>query len=73
MAKKGYNYPIKKKIPLILLLNLFGITIIAQFLRVVNIFSKIYQINFREVEKAFLREEGGTQSVTKGACATYKL
>ena len=41
MAKKGYNYPIKKKIPLILLLNLFGITIIAQFLRLVNIFSKI--------------------------------
>ena len=41
MAKKGYNYPIKKKIPLILLLNLFGITIIAKFLRLVNIFSKI--------------------------------
>ena len=41
MAKKRYNYPIKKKIPLILLLNLFGITIVAQFLRLVNIFSKI--------------------------------
>ena len=41
MAKKGYNYPIKKKIPLILLLNLFGITIISHFLRFVNIFREI--------------------------------
>jgi len=41
MAKKGYNYPIKKKIPLIPLLNLFGTVIISQFLRFVNIFSKI--------------------------------
>ena len=40
MAKKGYNYPIKKKIPLILLLNLFGMTIISQFSRFVNIFSE---------------------------------
>ena len=38
MAKKGYNYPIKKKIPLILLLNLFGIIIISHFLQSVNIF-----------------------------------
>ena len=52
MAKKGYNYPIKKKIPLILLLNLFGIFIISQFGRFVNIFSKIHQITFREVEKS---------------------
>ena len=36
MAKKGYVYPIKKKIPLILLLNLFGNFIIAYFLRKVN-------------------------------------
>ena len=47
MAKKGYNYPIKKKIPLILLLNLFGITIISHFLRFVNMFSEIYQLTFR--------------------------
>ena len=40
MAKKGYNYPIKKKIPLILLLNLFGIIIISHFLRFVNIFGE---------------------------------
>ena len=52
MAKKGYNYPIKKKIPLILLLNLFGTVIIAQFSRFVNIFSEIYPITFREVEKS---------------------
>ena len=52
MAKKGYNYPIKKKIPLILLLNLFGIIIISHFLRFVNIFNAIYQITFREVEKS---------------------
>ena len=41
MAKKGYKSPIKKKIPLILLLNLFGIYIIAQFLRFVNILSRV--------------------------------
>ena len=40
MAKKGYNYPIKKKIPLILLLNLFGTVIISHFLQFVNIFGK---------------------------------
>ena len=42
MAKKGYNYPIKKKIPLILLLNLFGIPIITHFEQFVNIFSEFY-------------------------------
>ena len=57
MAKKGYNYPIKKKIPLILLLNLFGITIIPQFLWFVNMFDKIYIITFRETKNTFLREE----------------
>ena len=41
MAKKGYNYPIKKKIPLIPLLNLFGTVIISKFLRFVNMFSEI--------------------------------
>ena len=41
MAKKGYIYPIKKKIPLILLLNLFGIFIISHFFWFVNIFSEI--------------------------------
>ena len=40
MAKKGYNYPIKKKIPLILLLNLFGMVIISQISRFVKIFSE---------------------------------
>ena len=43
MAKNGDNYPIKKKIPLILLLNLFGVIIISQFLRFVNTFDKIYK------------------------------
>jgi len=38
MAKKGYNYPIKKKIPLILLLNLFGILIIHFFRKYFNSF-----------------------------------
>ena len=52
MAKKGYNYPIKKKIPLILPLNLFGTVIISHFLQFVNIFSEIYPITFREVEKS---------------------
>ena len=46
MAKKGYNYPIKKKIPLILLLNLFGIFIISQLLRFVNIFSEVSEHYF---------------------------
>ena len=40
MAKKGYVYPIKRKIPLILLLNLFGIFIITHFSRFVNAFMK---------------------------------
>ena len=51
MAKKGYIYPIKKKIPLILLLNLFGIIIISQFFWFVNMFSEIYTVTYREVEK----------------------
>ena len=38
MAKKEYDYPIKKKIPLILLLNLFGSYIISQFSAFVKIF-----------------------------------
>ena len=60
MAKKGYNYPVKKKIPLILLLNLFGIFIISQFLRFVNIFSRISSricsITFQKVKSLALRE-----------------
>ena len=32
--------------------------------------SEIDSITFREVEKAFLREEGGTRSVTEGARVT---
>ena len=44
MEKKRYNYPIKKKKPIILLLNSFGRIIIPQFLRFVNMFNKIQQI-----------------------------
>ena len=67
MAKKGYNYPVKKKIPLILLLNLFGITIISLFLRFVNMFSEIYSITFREVEKSLpCVKGGGLRSKTEG-------
>ena len=51
MAKKGYNYPIKKKIPLILLLNLFGTIIIPQFLWFVNIFSESYKMTFQKLKK----------------------
>lgn len=40
-GEKRYNYPIKKKIPLILLLNLFGIFIVSHFFRFVNIFIEI--------------------------------
>ena len=59
MAKKGYNYPLKKKIPLILLLNLFGISIISQFLRFVNIFSEILAY--------YISGEAGKTSLHKGA------
>ena len=48
MAKKGYNYPIKKKIPLILLLNLFGSFIVSQFFPFVNRFCEFYKITFRK-------------------------
>ena len=41
MAKKGYNIPIKTKIPLIQIFSLCSIFIISQFLRFVNIFSGI--------------------------------
>ena len=54
MAKKGYNYPIKKKIPLILLLNLFGTVIISQFLRFVNMFSEILSNYLLEEKSASL-------------------
>ena len=59
MAKKGYTYSIKKKIPLILLLNLFGIVIISQLLRFVKIFRAFYKITFREVEKSLPLHKGG--------------
>ena len=36
MVKKRYNYPIKKKIPLILILNLFRVFSIPQSSRFVN-------------------------------------
>ena len=36
-------------------------------------FSEIYPITFRGIEKASLREGGGTRSVTEGACATYEF
>ena len=50
MAKKGYSYPTKKKIPLILLLNLFGIIIISLFSLFVNVFMEFYSITFREAK-----------------------
>jgi hypothetical protein len=43
MAKKGYNIPIKTKIPLILIFSLCSIFIIPQFLKFVNIFSGFLQ------------------------------
>ena len=62
MAKKGYIYPTKKKIPLTLLLNLFGIFIISQFLRFVNMFYEIYTVPFGRQKRASLREGGGPRS-----------
>ena len=50
MAKKGYIYPIMKKIPLILLLNLFGTIIISQFFRFVNRFNKSLEKTFRDTQ-----------------------
>ncbi len=35
--KKGYNYSLKKKIPLTLLLNLFGMLIVAQILQNIKV------------------------------------
>ena len=52
MAKKGYNYSLKKKIPLILLLNLFGIFIIPQFAWFVNIFGKVSKKYLPRAKKA---------------------
>ena len=52
--RKGYNIPIKTKIPLILIFSLCSIFIIPHFLRVVNKFDIVYLITFRKVEKAFL-------------------
>ena len=66
IANKGSNYPIKKKIPLILLLNLFGIIIISHFLRFVNMFSEIYPITFREVEKSLPCVKGGGTACRDG-------
>ena len=56
-GEKRYNYSLKKKIPLILLLNLFGNFIITQFLKFVNIVDKIFKITFRNVTKSLLRRE----------------
>ena len=44
MAEKGYICPIKKKIPLIPLLNLFGNISISHFLSNVKMFVKICRI-----------------------------
>ena len=69
MVKKGHIYPIKKKIPLILLLNLFGILIISHFWRFVNIFSEFYSIAFREVKKSLPKREPSVRTKTVGAGA----
>ena len=44
----------KKKIPLITLLNLFGATIISQFLWFVNMFVEFYKTIFRQAENIFI-------------------
>ena len=59
MVKKGYNYSIKKKITLILLLNLFGIFIISQFLRFVNIFREFLSNCLWEDRKSLPCVKGG--------------
>ena len=59
MAKKGYNIPIKTKIPLILIFSLCSISIIPQVLQFVNIFDEIHIITFRDVEKSLPCVKGG--------------
>ena len=66
MAKKGYNYPIKKKIPLILLLNLFGTIIISHFLQFVNIFGEIYRNYLPEGRKSLPCVKGGGTACRDG-------
>ena len=67
MRKKGYNYPLKKNIPIARLLSSFGIIIISQISRFVNMYSEIYQITFREVEKSLpCVKGGGLRSKTEG-------
>ena len=58
MAKKGYIYPIKKKIPLILLLNLFGSFIVSQFFPFVNRFCEFYKITFRKGQQRLFGVSG---------------
>ncbi len=67
MAKKGYNYPIKKKKLLIPLLNLFGTIIIPPFLRFVSIFSEILS-NYlpRDIKSLPCVKGGGVRSKTEG-------
>ena len=67
MAKKGYIYPIKKKIPLIILLNLFGMVIISQISRFVNIFSENLSNYLPGSKKASLvLREVARHAVTEG-------
>ena len=72
MAKKGYNYPIKKKIPLILLLNLFGFFIISQLFCFVNIFREILSHYLPEVEKSLLLWEKGDHEVVDEELVSHK-
>ena len=66
MAKKGYNIPIKTKIPLILIFSLCSIFIIPHFLRFVNKFDEIYIITFRKVEKSLPCVKGGGTAFRDG-------
>jgi hypothetical protein len=59
--QKGIKPLIKiRRFPLIIIRFLFGTTILSQFSRFVNIFSKNFiQIAFREVEKSLPCVKGG--------------
>ena len=72
-SKKGISIPKKQNTPKCCIFSLFGITIISHFLRFVNIFREVLSHYLPGGKKTFLREEGGTRSVTEGACAIYEF
>ena len=59
MRKKGIVIPQRKTYLSVQLLSSFGTIIISQFQRFVNIFSEIYSVTFREVEKSLPCVKGG--------------